>query len=303
MKKQMHRSGTFALLAMVGVLAGCGGGGGGGGSAMMDDPVPSPVNAVKLREWMDRTTSLSEAARVADIERDGAGGFNVTYEVEGERHEVALSTATYVESFQSFVHVGNPGFFLWDKSRAFTDDPTYEYLDINGWTVCVHPSAEDACASPSETRADLEVYRGFVVWGEVTETPPMGSASYEGRFEVDGYMKDDPETATSRSRYRGDMMLTADFDGSTLMGSFDGDQYRPPGAQAWQDTEFGLALAAGEITGSDLEANLTGSGMLSGFTGELEGHFYGPAAEEIGGTITGEDAAQVFSGFFGGDKQ
>ena len=76
-----------------------------------------------------------------------------------------------------------------------------------------------------------------------------------------------------------------------------------PLVKSWQDTEFGLVLEAGEITGSDLEANLTGSGMLSGFTGELEGHFYGPAAEELGGTITGEDATQVFNGFFGGDKQ
>ena len=49
--------------------------------------------------------------------------------------------------------------------------------------------------------------------------------------------------------------------------------------------------------------NLAGSGMLSGFTGQLAGHLYGPAAEEIGGTLTGEDAAQVFNGFFGGDKQ
>lgn len=131
----------------------------------------------------------------------------------------------------------------------------------------------------------------------------MGSASYEGRFEVDGFMKDDPDRSTSRSRYRGDMMLTADFEGSTLMGSFDGDQYRPPGAQAWQDTDFELILEAGEITGSDLEANLTGSGMLSGFTGQLEGNLYGPGAEEIGGTLTGLDAAQVFTGIFGGDKQ
>ena len=303
MRKRMHRGGTFALLAMVGALAGCGGGSGGGGSAMMDDAVPSPVNAAMLREWTDRTTSLTEAARVADIERDGAGGFNVTYEVNGESHEVALSAATYVESSVSFVHTGNPAYHLWDKSGTFTDDPRYDHLNINGWTVCAHPSAEDACFPPSETLADLEVYRGYVVWGEVTETPPMGSASYEGRFEVDGFMKDDPSSGTSRTRYRGDAMLTADFDGSTLMGSFDGNQYRPPGAGAWQDTEFGLVLGAGEIKGSDLEANLTGSGMLSGFTGQLEGHFYGPAAEELGGTITGEDAAQVFNGFFGGDKQ
>ena len=166
----------------------------------------------------------------------------------------------------------------------------------------MHPSAENACAPSPETVAGLVVYRGFVVWGEVTETPPMGSASYEGRFEVEGFMRDNPSSGTSRTRYRGDAMLTADFDGSTLMGSFDGNQYRPPG-EGWQDTEFGLVLEAGEITGSDLEANLTGSGMLSGFTGELEGHLYGPAAEELGGAITGEDATQVFNGFFGGDKQ
>lgn len=302
MRKQIHRGGTFALLAMVGVLAGCGGSGG-GGSAMMDDPVPSPVNAVMLNDWPDRTTSLTEAARVADIERDGAGGFNVTYEVKGESKEVALATDLYDEAVGAFVSAGNTEYRLWDKSDTFTDDPRYDHLNINGWVVCVHPSAENACFPPSETLADLEVYRGFVVWGEVTETPPMGSASYDGRFEFDGFMKGDPRSTTSRSRYRGDTMLTADFDSSTLMGSFDGDQYRPPGAQAWQDTVFGLVLEAGEITGSDLEANLTGSGMLSGFTGQLAGHFYGPAADEVGGTLTGEDAAQVFSGFFGGDKQ
>ena len=127
MRKQMHRGGTFALLAMVGALVGCGGGGGGGGgSAMMDDAVPSPVNAAMLREWTDRTTSLTEAARVADIERDGAGGFNVTYEVNGESQEVALSAATYVESSESFDHAGNPGYSLWDKSGPRSRTTRYD---------------------------------------------------------------------------------------------------------------------------------------------------------------------------------
>lgn len=172
MRTQMHRGGTFALLAMVGVLAGCGGGSGGGGSGMMEDAVPSPVNAVMLREWMDRTTSLTEAVRVADIERDGAGGFNVTYEVKGESHEVALTADLYDESADNFSDTRNPGYFLWDKSGTFTDDPTYEYLNINGWTVCVHPTAANACYPAEEDEvADLEVYRGYVVWGEVTETP------------------------------------------------------------------------------------------------------------------------------------
>ena len=270
---------------------------------MMEEAVPTPVNAVMLREWMDRTTSLTEAARVADIERDGAGGFNVTFEVKGENHEVALTADMYDEAEENFSDKRNPGYFLWDKSGTFTDNPTHEYLNINGWTVCVHPTAANACYPAEEDEvADLEVYRGYVVWGEVRRPPRwvrLRMRPLRGRR----YMKDDPSTGTSRSRYRGDMMLTADFDGSTLMGSFDGDQYRPPGAQAWQDTDFGLILEAGEITASDLEANLTGSGMLSGFTGQLEGNLYGPGAEEIGGTLSAEDAAQVFNGFFGGDKQ
>lgn len=196
----------------------------------------------------------------------------------------------YDEENDSFDRQGSPEISIWGRSGTFTDDPSFEYFSIARWGVDSFGSRKN--------------YLGYSVWGKITESRPSGSLSYEGWFSLDGYRRDDQDSGTGRSRYEGGVMLATDLDGSTFTGSFEGDRFLAAGETEWDsDVDFGLEIMDDRIETSGLLRDLTGSGILADFTGSLAGHFYGSAANEVGGTISGVDPERIFIGYFGGDKE
>ena len=142
------------------------------------------------------------------------------------------------------------------------------------------------------------------MYGDPTEVTdlPAGVATYAGNMRADMLPADTAGTG-SRSNLRGDLMLRADFGQSTVDGSIDNLEFRPPDA-SWRETPNNRTwtIENGTINGNALAADLDGAGT---FDGEMEGQFFGPGASEVGGTIVGTGTASnlVVYGWFGGKKQ
>lgn len=98
--------------------------------------------------------------------------------------------------------------------------------------------------------------------------------------------------------------MTADFDSRTIGGSFHDWEFQDAGDSGFSAVDdVETVFENGSITGSRLSADLRGQGGGSTFTGTMEGQFFGPGAAEVGGVISGTNAAQVVEGWFGGTKQ
>lgn len=113
--------------------------------------------------------------------------------------------------------------------------------------------------------------------GDVTAksaVPAAGTATYA----VDGVLVKNgvPHTST-------DTLLTADFGAKTLNGT------------VFNDNGNTVTIANARIDGNEF----SGSAMHNGAAAELDGHFYGPNAAELGGVY----GSAGFSGAFGGKKQ
>lgn len=113
--------------------------------------------------------------------------------------------------------------------------------------------------------------------GDVTAksaVPTAGTATYA----VDGVLVKNgvPHTST-------DTLLTADFGAKTLNGT------------VFNDNGNTVTIANARIEGNEF----SGSAMHNGARAELDGHFYGPNAAELGGVY----GSAGFSGAFGGKKQ
>ncbi|MEG9482556.1 Slam-dependent surface lipoprotein [Mannheimia sp. HC-2023] len=109
--------------------------------------------------------------------------------------------------------------------------------------------------------------------GDVTpksNIPTTGSATYN----VDGVFVANGQTSTSR-----DHKLNVDFANKTINGN----------------VAPNVAVTNAKIDGNEFD----GKAVHNGKSAELEGHFYGSNASEIGGAYSSSD----FSGAFGGKKQ
>ena len=247
-----------------------------------------------------RTPEQGEAY-VKTIARDGEGGFNVTYvvnNVESNIHlDAGLNTLAKVEGDKRFL------FFPYSSKDL-------NYVEITGWVHDLNDSAGDL----------IKKYRGLNIHGIATENmPTTGSATYVGRIAADGWDVNEPVANAGRTRLRGDLMLEANFGSSEISGRFDGLQIRGPGESQYNalgsgnsfDISNGAIAGSGftaDWTGVDTDANSAPVDSARGFSGAINGGFYGPAAEEVSGVLSGSRAAtattpeQLIVGGFGGKK-
>ena len=103
----------------------------------------------------------------------------------------------------------------------------------------------------------------------------------------------------------GDLELTVEFSGGSLAGAIVRLRVRGPGednyALAPASQSFEIAdgrIVNGQFTATLTEVNPTGSELQGGVLGE----FYGPAAEEVGGVLSGTSLDEVMTGYFGGKR-
>ena len=266
-------------------------------------PIPSvpagdltALSATSHQDLVNSTTAASDAA-VTAIEGDGAGGFNLTYTIGADTHQVQFGAndfggdPRFTTSY--FKEMGDRRFYFFDWSRSFTANPEFSHFNIGGWVV----TNLDSAGAPTDFR------NAHIVYGAATDASamPTGSANYAGRMFA---YRQPPDTASTadRGQLRGALTLSANFDRGTVDGSVDNLQYRPPGRSWVPARASSWAIENGSIAANSLSADVTAAGV---FDGEMDGHFFGPDAAEVGGTIQGTGLSDngVVWGYFGGTKQ
>lgn len=265
----------------------------------------APSSTALYWDWLGvQTASQPElgAAYVNSFSSDGAGGFHVTYVIDGKEHAAHFTRDQYRSSYSDYLkRLEDNNAYLWSWSGAFeneeddhTDGSIYRnYHDMHGWEFVLGGAS----------------FRGSFTYGLRTmpENLPMGSATYEGYMIGEWWQADDAQFNRGEVYYQADLNLEANLDDGTISGRF--DEFRIP---AWWSTSGDSELLAGNsidivsipINEARFAADWVGNGpvdappakSLHGFTGRLIGEFYGPAAEEAGGVLSGQRAAMGIAG-------
>jgi hypothetical protein len=141
------------------------------------------------------------------------------------------------------------------------------------------------------------------------ENMPTGSAAYQGYLVAEWWDADNPvfRGVDGRTFIEADVNLEADLDDGTISGQVDG--FRVP---YWHSTSGeneplagnSMDIASASIEEARFASDWVGSGpmdvpageTLHGFTGRIIGDFYGPAAEEAGGVLSGQRGPMGGSG-------
>ena len=278
----------------------------------------APVSAVVHRDWISSISREPDegAAFVQSISSDGANGFLVTYVVDGRETTAQFSEEDWVPGYyetQRYALVD--GYGLWTYTDSMHRDPSnrtggsseFTYFDMNGWYVSLSG----------------DLFQGYSTYGARTrpENMPTGSGSYTGRMYSEVWEGDDPNHLSSLTSVRGDnLTLSADFDSSEISGRIDGLHARPnTDGQVYQQLREGNSfdISNGVIANGQFRADWVGVDSnttpaeysAAGFEGTMVGEFYGPAGEEVGGSIAGQapavgsDPALHLAGVFGARSQ
>jgi len=148
--------------------------------------------------------------------------------------------------------------------------------------------------------------RLYAVFGTETKDADLAglpTASYNGRARLDRY----PQTGfvnspTSRTVYNGDVAMTADFGAGTISGSIsnmtqrfgDGNNDPIAGSITMNPAPFQVNAYQGTLTP---DAAFRTAADIGSFNAGYSGAFYGPAAEETAGTISGTGTGTDGAGF------
>ena len=266
------------------------------------ETVFSALSAAIRRDFLGADSGAAHpslgGAYVKSVAGDGAGGFRVALVIDGRESVVHFraeeTNARNLALGEAEDNLTAYTLFPWTHSfRADPNDPstdgsyTYDYLDLKGWTA-------GAVA--------WNQIRGFAAYGARTMSENLsGRAGYQGRVQAEFWNADDPDWNT-QTRLLGTLHLEANLDDGEIKGRIDELLAQPPGAATYQPMADGnvIDIASTPIDAARFIAAWVGNGpnvnaapdeTIRGFSGNLLGEFYGPAAEEIGGVMGGRRAA------------
>ncbi len=267
-----------------------------------------------LSSGVDRDFEAGSTALTA-VERPTveatADGYRITYMVDGQAQTVELGESDFGSNPTSSGRAtrydkeqDGLDYLLWDVTEAFEGRRSFvgrfrpEHFDVIALST-VHRDASDD---------PLLVRRAYILYGNrSTDMPATGTASYAGRFRGYEWPTDRAVGSSDPSfrHYRGDLDLSADFGNSAVTGSATLLESRPANTGTYAPASGGLSFNA-TINGNGLSAtDLSGSGDLAGYSGRVNGAFYGPGATEVAGVFDATDGAEnkALHGYFGGQKQ
>ena len=261
-----------------------------------------PLSVGIERDYPTSQVQLTDTATVTAIEGDGAGGYHVTYQVDGTPQRIHLEASDYGSDPElPYIYASdgpNSPYVLFFASGSFSRIPEFDHFNAEGWVVIAYDANGD----------DENVRRGVMVYGNRTEVAdlPAGTASYEGRMFAFGNPSDNTDSS-AEFRIRGGLTLMADFADSEVSGSIHDIETRANPTSQYVSSTDELAVSNGVITGNEFTADVAGPVSPGTVDGDMSGQFFGPAAAEVGGVMTGEytEAGDtiVLHGLFGGEKQ
>ena len=270
----------------------------------------SPSSAALYWDWFGADETVAQpdlgAAYVKSFSSDGAGGFHVTYVIDGTEYPVHFTKDLY-SSAPADQHyrklLEDNEVYLWSWTGSFSpddDDHTdgasfRSYHDVHGWSF-VGGGGEFRGASTSGLRT-------------MPANLPTGSATFEGYMIGEWWDADEPEYrgVDGNTFIEADLNLEANLDDGTISGRM--DEFRIPSWHSASGENEPLAGSSVDIASTMIDearfaADWVGNGpmdvspgeTLHGFTGRIIGEFYGPAAEEAGGVLSGQRAAMGGAG-------
>lgn len=297
----------FVLLAVFSLSA-CGGGGGGGGTSATLASFSSwsavPRNSSITVDGISQsgTYTWDSVTNLVTARTDGASStgasYAATYDSNGLATNVTLSPAG-----------GSP--VSWSR----TSGDTFGVLNIN--------RSIDAFRSADGTKIALAAnpygynwdYQSFGIWSTGVATgsgtfgamsigsltsgsaiPTSGTATYSGSTGGRYVNSSGQYWFTSSS-----MTAAANFGTRSVNFSTTGTQVTPDLIRLSNNASLDMAGSLSYVAGTN---QVTGSVTTTGgLTGSVNGRFYGPAAQEIGGTfaVTGS-GLEGYAGAFGGKK-
>ena len=283
----------------------------------------SALSAALWRDYLAEDDGTAQpdpgSAYVKSVSSDGERGFLVTFVIDGREAVAHLPARLYKGTLfrGSALDSRLTPYTLWSWTDSFEADPEgpgatdrtdgssyFDYFDINGWQAGGSPVGN---------------FRGFMTYGARTlpENLPSGRAAYEGRFRAEVWGADNWRWGT-QTWVRGLLHLEADFGSGDIAGRIDALHFEPQG-----DARYPLPagnvidIASAPIDAARFIAAWSGRGpsdsalrheTIAGFAGTMIGEFYGPAADEVGGVLSGRRAAtdgmpaQFLIGGFGGSR-
>lgn len=314
-----HLGKLTASTALLALLAACGGS---GGAPPTNQP---PVTRLFAEDAGTAGQALADGSTLTAQQ-----GGTATYEIDWNTGTTRLKSGTFkvaknasgelTMTVDGVDYTFAPG----DRFVDPSDGMVYGY-EIDGSSTGVWLSLWNATATLDEaldpnTSGYAQVWGyyaqpggniatdGYAVVGTETKADDLAllpSATYSGRARLNtrpdsGWV----DYGTSNTRVRADLSMSADFAAATIDGSLTNITVEPPG-----QPEAGVAgmvsMDQTSIVGNGFAGTLTPDAtfigaMGPGFTaaGNYAGTFYGPAADQVAGTMTmtGTDAAGAWNG-------
>ena len=242
-------------------------------------------------------------------------GYTITYVVDGQTQTLEFTESDFGANpgrpTQYSKTTNGTEYRLFTTTESFYDNRIFwgtisgvrrifrpEHFDVNGFVIA-NRDASDTLQS---------VRWGRIVYGNRTmDMPTTGTASYEGGAFI---LESPNDRAVSTNDpdfmyYRADATLSADFGSSAVTGNFTLREARPGDGTWGAPASGGLSFNA-MIDGNGFSAtDLSGSGDLAGYSGGVNGAFYGPEAAETAGVFDAVNNTENkhLIGEFGGQKQ
>ncbi|MBB4658138.1 transferrin-binding protein-like solute binding protein [Parvularcula dongshanensis] len=189
-----------------------------------------------------------------------------------------------------------------DEATALIEESPGFYYEADGVTYVQYRI--DGAVAPTRFVAAGAWYKGtedgmqagHLVFGELTdadEMPLTGTATYQGTIYGSVARQNDIQDL------RGGLNMRTDFATGALDMDLDANIAYRDGEGVTRYVDYATFAGAGSIDGATFGGHMTGTldrGVADGtnvLEGSFDGHFYGPTAQEIGGTFefTGAEAA------------
>lgn len=288
-----------ALLASTVGLAACasGGGGNGGGGGSGGEEGNGGSESLTLYESIRQipTTSLDTQSIVGNMKTFMHDNFDIEYSNQQEGYNFSRQRAQTDSSGLTLYNEGS-GFALAMLPEAVEADGSLNYTTFGLWA-----RSDGTGNFHNSFRAPVELAATFYD-GLKTPTeaiPNAGVAIFYGRVVA---IEINPATSESLDVMSGNMSVFADFRKRSLDG--EATLLSKSNGQVWG------SLLTGEMSMVDKSADFRGSEMTStlGHSGKIEGSFFGPNGQEIGGAFalkraaTSEQTGSQLNGSFGAKR-
>jgi hypothetical protein len=289
---------AVVLSVSMACLAGCGGGSGSGDGNTV-------VDFTKLSDIPDNgITNFGGTSRSASYTADGAGNVTSISSVSGPDAATAVLKTKNGEAVA--IRINAPG------ANVSFDSENGDTFVSDGTTTSASSENDENALIIVDSQTSVFQYQSFGTWltgngtgeGKVgvgsfgartnPGAMPSGTATYAGVST--GFLRASDGTSFLTTS---DVTVTTDFSTVTINSDVTtGVNVNTAAASPKPGIDFS---GSGSVSGSGFKASVDSDANLN-MSGNANGQFYGPNAQEVGGTFGLDGSGNTYIGSFGGKK-